>query len=97
MTRLKIDVTAQDIRRGQRHKDPHNFRSRTCPIAQAIQRTTKRPARAAWHALYVNDAYYPTPRRVVSFMRRADEGLPLKPFTFTLLLPATLQLPTGTV
>ena len=75
---MKINVKQADIERG-------NYQSWGCPVALAIQRTTRRKVCAgmAW-ITFANGETYRTPEQVKEFIERYDKDRPVKPFTFDL-------------
>ena len=84
MKKIKVEVTAADIRKARRLK---GNRSTTCPVALAVQRVTKDPK--AWAGvtfMYTNGKYIPTPKKNSEFILRFDAGKPVKPFSFTISL-----------
>jgi hypothetical protein len=74
---MKIQVTAEHIRDGQR------CNSARCPIALALQEPAWE-ARAGAILAVLSDGFYRLPYEVRKFMRDFDRGLPVEPFEFEL-------------
>lgn len=83
--RVKITVTKKDIQMGL----PSD--SCLCPIARAVRRVLGRGVRVWRYGVYrrlSEDDFAEFPERVTQFIDRFDDGKPVKPFTFTLRIPA---------
>ncbi len=75
-----INVTQEDIDQGQPHK------SRTCPVALAIQRATNIENIEVGHigcAILIK-RYITFPDGVQNFIQKFDNKLPVDPFSFEL-------------
>ena len=79
--KVKVEVTAKDIKNGRRC-DPN-----ACPIALAAKRATKgRIIRALDNFFRLNDeSTLPhSLKRVAKFIQNFDSSKPVKPFSFTI-------------
>jgi hypothetical protein len=85
VARIKVKVTADDIRQGR------PMRQRDCPVALAMQRATGLPVRVHINTFSVGrkKGRYPLPRAVARFVCNFDDGLPVRPSSFTVDVPAT--------
>ena len=78
---LKIEVTPRHIARGKRN-DLY-----LCPLAWAIREKgfARVCVQGGW--VLVNTRCYDLPKAAIKFIRRFDNGLTVKPFTFELKRP----------
>jgi hypothetical protein len=78
---VRINVTARDIARGK----PQN--AECCPVALAARRKFKTRVRASYKLLVDQGGVwmvpYTLPERALDFIGAFDEGLPVRPFSFT--------------
>ena len=76
---IQICVTEEDIKKGLR-------RSRCrCPIALATQRALKRMTVVSPLGIYTSDDSYRHTGETLVFMSKFDQGMPVEPFTFSLV------------
>lgn len=85
MTTVKVKVTAEDIRGGQRGS------IRLCPVALALSREVGRRCLVGGHYIYLGDNLFspnvPSPAEVRSFVGEYDCGGKPTPFEFDLEVP----------
>lgn len=83
MRTIRVNVTQRDIDRGEACD------SGTCPVARAVLRVKG----VSFVAVAGEDISINTrrclllPKKVSKFIERFDDGQPVKPFTFVLVLP----------
>jgi hypothetical protein len=85
MSAVTIEVTAEDIARGQK------FYCSNCPVALAASRALGHPVVAGANVMYVRVGGYPTlelPPVAKSFIEDFDSGENVSPFSFTLEWPS---------
>lgn len=86
---MKIEVTQKDIDRATKLRSTHPKRTH-CPIALAVKRKTHKK-------IYVHFTYftllngkrtqfYSLPYEATKFIEKFDDRLPVKPFTFEVVL-----------
>lgn len=77
MKRVRIEVTAQDIRRGKKADPDH------CPVARALRRAglPKAWAGDSHYGWGEETASWPLPKRAKRFIEAFDNGMPVRPFS----------------
>ena len=55
-----------------------------CPVALAMERVLGAPVEVWRHTLWFKGIIYELPYKVMEFIKRFDNGLPVKPFSFTI-------------
>lgn len=88
MKKIKIEVTEQDISAGLKTFGKGGA-SYLCPVARAAQRALK--DKKAWSGVAViasNGKFHDLPKAATDFVTRFDLQKPVKPFSFTINLPA---------
>ncbi len=80
---VRVRVTKADIETGR----PKS--AACCPVAIALQRATgKKSCRIHWDAFRVGRFEDATPGAVQEFVSDFDAGRPVRPFSFTIKVPA---------
>lgn len=83
--RVKIDVTARDIRRGR------PWRADACPLFLACDRLLRDVETVYFCVAFQgSEDYVDLPPRAMDWVNDFDLGNPVKPFSFTLNVPAKL-------
>jgi len=84
--KIKVEVTERNIRLGKNHAS-NVF---NCPLARALKRTLrKRFYSTGWAGFTTTDGYrVEFPLKAKLFQDRLFDGKPVKPFSFTISLPA---------
>ena len=85
-TRIKVDVTQEDIDHGVQSD------CRKCPVARAISRALGFQVEAySTIGIWLSDSdKVPTPAIASAFIRQFDEFKPVSPFSFDLEVPTEL-------
>jgi hypothetical protein len=82
---IKIKVTQDDIQAAKATFDsPNHLRSRSCPIAQALKRLTRKYVNVGFDACLYNGIMYNLPEKARKFVHNFDQSKEVKPFTFVL-------------
>lgn len=83
MSKIKIEVTASDIRKAKK-LTKNMARAKCCPIALAIQRKLKDAGILVRteSVRLSNGGNIPLPEKAIDFISKFDDEKPVKPFSF---------------
>jgi len=86
MKKITIKISAKDIQEALKG----GLACKTCPVARAVQRAMKNPLfEVGVHCAFDHSGVFlDLPKEVQSFIARFDARKPVKPFSFTISVPA---------
>ena len=83
--KIKVEVTEKDIRLGRKQILTNTL----CPVARALSRAVGKPVQVGVSWASINHDYDTVlPKKCQAFIDRLCGKKPLKPFSFTISLPA---------
>lgn len=87
MKKIRVKVTKRDIKLGLREDMTR------CPVALALHHRKFKAANVCYNLISLDGLWYrpesiPSPKSVERFVKRFDAGKPVRPFSFTLKIPA---------